>query len=291
MSAVADAGPPLRGESAIRWDTSIISAAIVSVVGVIVLGMMGRPAEDGRGASRPVAAGRFDAPAPAVAVIDGDTLEINGVTIRLAYIDAPELGQSCDAEGHLTACGREAAFTLRKLIDIAEEKPDCTPVAGTGAFTCRVGPADPAEVLLASGMATALPDAPAYYREAERRARAVPLGIWKGSFVTPGEWRLGKRLPAETEALRAAAARTDWPRRIAGVSILPEPLSRRDPCVIKGVVSATAGHWYFGPLDPGYASIDAGGGHGRTFCSVDEARGAGWPHGHLALGQQPAAHN
>jgi len=290
LSAVADAGPPLRGESAIRWDTSIISAAIVSVVGVIVLGMMGRPAEDGRGASRPVAAGRFDAPAPAVAVIDGDTLEINGVTIRLAYIDAPELGQSCDAEGHLTACGREAAFTLRKLIDIAEEKPDCTPVAGTGAFTCRVGPADPAEVLLASGMATALPDAPAYYREAERRARAVPLGIWKGSFVTPGEWRLGKRLPAETAAcgrpLPARIGRGGSPACRSCPSHFP---SR--PCVIKGVVSATAGHWYFGPLDPGYASIDAGGGHGRTFCSVDEARGAGWPHGHLALGQQPAAHN
>lgn len=286
-----DAGPPLRGESVIRIDTPIISAAIVSVVGVIVLGMMDRPTEDGMGAPRPEAVGRFDAPAPAVAVIDGDTLEINGETVRLAYIDAPELGQSCDAGGHLTACGREAAFTLRKLIDIAEKRPDCTPVAGTDAFACRVGLADPAEVLLASGLATATENAPAYYREAERRARAVPLGIWKGVFVSPAEWRVGKRLPAEIEALRAADARTDWPRRIAGVTILPAPLSRRDPCVIKGVVSSAAGHWYFGPLDPGYALIDAKAGHGRTFCSDDEARSAGWHHGHLALSQHPPVRN
>ncbi len=253
--------------------------------------MMGRPTEDGMGAARPEAIGRFDAPAPAVAVIDGDTLEINGEAIRLAYIDAPELGQSCDADGHLTACGREAAFTLRKLIDIAEKKPDCAAVAGTDAFICRAGTADPAEVLLASGLATALPDAPAYYKEAERRARAVPLGIWKSTFVAPGEWRMGKRLPAEIDAVRAATAPTDWPRRIAGVTILPEPVSHRDPCVIKGVVSPAAGRWYFGPLDPGYALIDAQAGRGRMFCSDDEARNAGWRHGHLALGQRSLAHN
>ena len=281
----------LRGKRVIRLDTPVIAAAIVSVVGVFVLGVMDRPQGDGTGTLHPETVGRLDAPAPAVAVIDGDTLEIKGGIVRLAYIDAPELGQSCEAGGHLTACGSDAAFVLRKLIGIADAKPDCAPVAGTDAFVCRVGSADPAEVLLASGLATAMADAPAYYRAVERRARDVPLGIWKGPFVAPEEWRTGKRLPGEIDAVRAASAPTDWPRRVAGLAFLPEPISHRDPCVIKGVVSSAADRWYFGPLDPGYATIDVKAGKGRTFCSIDEARSAGWHHGHLALGGRTPFHN
>jgi len=101
--------------------------------------------------------------------------------------------------------------------------------------------------------------------------------------VVPAEWRGGKRLPAEIDALRAAKVPTDWPRRVGGVTILPKPLSQGDPCVVKGIVTAAADHWYFGPLDPGYAAIDVKAEQGRTFCSDDEARTAGWRHGHLAL--------
>jgi endonuclease YncB( thermonuclease family) len=55
-------------------------------------------------------------PAPALAtmvegrarVVDGDTLEVGGRKVRLFGIDAPELDQTCDAEGQLWACGAEA---------------------------------------------------------------------------------------------------------------------------------------------------------------------------------------
>ncbi|MBE0531846.1 MAG: thermonuclease family protein, partial [Rhodospirillales bacterium] len=77
----------------------------------------------------------------------------------------------------------------------------------------------------------------------------------------------------------AAQAPTELPWRVAGVQILPEPISHGDPCVIKAVASAAGGRHYFGPLDAAYAGIDVEAAHGRTFCSVDEARDAGWRHG------------
>jgi len=254
------------------------------------LGMMDRPHEDGMGTLRPEAAGRFDAPAPMVAVIDGDTWRStarpsvsptstprnwsilrcgrapNGLRAR-GRLHAPQVDRHRREEAGLHPGRRDRCFYL----------PGRLRRSRRGSAGKR--------------LATALPDAPSYYKEAERRAREVPLGIWKGPFVTPGEWRIGKRLPAEIDAVRAASAPTDWPRRIAGVTLLPEPISHRDPCVIKGVVSPTAGRWYFGPLDPGYAMIDAKAGQGRMFCSDDEARSAGWRHGHLALDQRSPIHN
>lgn len=282
---------PLRlarpgGQGVIRFDTLLISAAIISVVGVFVVGLRSQPRTEGAVRARTDVAGHFDARGPAVAVIDGDTLDIDGEAIRFAGIDAPEPGQSCDQGGHLTACGREAAFMLRKMIEMEHERPVCAKVAGGDAFMCQVGSVDPAEVLLESGLAVALSNAPMHYRLAERQAREVPLGIWRGAFVVPADWRAGKRLPAERDALLAAKAATDWPRRIAGLAILPEPISHRDPCIIKGVIAGTA-RWYFGPLDPGYAQIDLKPGKDRMFCSDDEARSAGWRHGHLAMSQRP----
>ena len=223
-------------------------------------------------------ADRGKASQSAIAVIDGDTIEVDGETIRLAGIDAPEIGQPCDDHGRLTSCGRDAAFALKKLVDLANASPTCEKAAGKDASTCWIGGTDLAETLLINGHATALNDAPLRYRLAEKRARDVPLGIWKGQFASPAAWRNGERLPLEREVAQAAKETTELPWRIAGVQILPEPITHRDPCVIKAVVSSAAGRQYAGPLDPGYAEIDATAPIGRTFCSVDEARRAGWRH-------------
>ena len=55
------------------------------------------------------AAGTFTGPAR---VIDGDTLDVGGVRIRLHGIDAPESEQICRAGGKRWSCGREAARAL-----------------------------------------------------------------------------------------------------------------------------------------------------------------------------------
>lgn len=58
-------------------------------------------------------------------VIDGDTIEIEGEEIRLAGIDAPEMGQWCrDVEGYRYRCGRKAAEFLQSGINDAVQCTD-----------------------------------------------------------------------------------------------------------------------------------------------------------------------
>ena len=57
--------------------------------------------------------GAFTGPAR---VIDGDTLDVGGVRIRLHGIDAPESKQNCRAGGKRWSCGREATRALAARI-------------------------------------------------------------------------------------------------------------------------------------------------------------------------------
>ena len=189
-------------------------------------------------------------------VIDGDTIEIADETIRLAGIDSPEFGQVCEDGGHLIPCGREAAYVLRKLIEVATEPVVCAERSASGAARCTVGESDLAENLLEQGMATALPNSSNHYRAVERSAKAVPLGLWKTDFIAPADWRQGRRLPSELAIVREQARATNLPRRIAGVSILPEPVTHGDPCVFRGVETEQSGRMFFGPLDRDYRTVD-----------------------------------
>ena len=47
-----------------------------------------------------------------VRIIDGDTLQVDGATIRLYGIDAPELDWLCKDSGRSWHCGRDAALKL-----------------------------------------------------------------------------------------------------------------------------------------------------------------------------------
>src|SRR3954453_2671212 len=50
-------------------------------------------------------------------VIDGDTLDIRGVRVRLEGIDAPEIGQTCGRKDEAAwPCGRQAAAALAMLV-------------------------------------------------------------------------------------------------------------------------------------------------------------------------------
>ena len=49
--------------------------------------------------------------------IDGDSLSVSGVTIRLFGIDAPEGKQTCDRNGQAWPCGEAAAGQLRSLVE------------------------------------------------------------------------------------------------------------------------------------------------------------------------------
>lgn len=120
-------------------------------------------------------------------VIDGDSLVVNGVEIRLRGVDAPEGRQMCERGGQDWACGREA--TRRLAARIGGRSVQCT---GTEydqhdrlLGLCRIGADDLNEWLVSEGWAVAFGG----YDAAEARARSAGKGIWQGSFMRPSAWR------------------------------------------------------------------------------------------------------
>lgn len=124
-------------------------------------------------------------------VIDGDSLVLDGVEIRLKGIDAPELAQSCRRSGRAWACGREAAKRLQALLHrgTATCAGSRTDVHGRLLAICRVGENEVNRLMVEKGWAVSF-DA---YAAAERRAREAKFGLWAGEFERPADWRAGKR--------------------------------------------------------------------------------------------------
>jgi endonuclease YncB( thermonuclease family) len=128
-----------------------------------------------------------------VSVIDGDTLEIHGTSIRLWGIDAPESSQLCRGEDSSQyRCGVQAANDLDTFI--ARRLVNCMPLNldpyGRTVATCAVGGTDLGEWLVRKGLAL---DWPQYskgrYGEAQGDAERTGRGIWKGSYVEPWLYR------------------------------------------------------------------------------------------------------
>jgi endonuclease YncB( thermonuclease family) len=126
-------------------------------------------------------------------VIDGDSLAIAGVRIRLHGIDAPEREQDCrDAGGKTYACGHAA---MRALITaINGRSVTCTPVEvdqyNRDVATCAVDGADLGEIMVRGGHALDYArHSRGRYAAAEREARAARRGLWAGTFETPATWR------------------------------------------------------------------------------------------------------
>ncbi len=128
-------------------------------------------------------------------VIDGDTMEIGGTRIRLHGVDAPESWQSCeDEDGLRYRCGREAAMMLDRFLEVS--RPTRCEFVELDRYRRFVGVcfrADGVEVnrwLIENGLAV---DWSRYsggaYADAQDKARAQALGIWRGAFQLPCEAR------------------------------------------------------------------------------------------------------
>lgn len=120
-------------------------------------------------------------------IIDGDSLVVDGLEVRLKSIDAPEARQTCRRGNAEWRCGEEAARQLQRL-------------AGNGRIACRGRGYDRYDRLLAicsrggeeinrqmvtEGWAVAFGN---YGRE-ESLARAGKRGIWASEFQRPADWR------------------------------------------------------------------------------------------------------
>lgn len=139
-----------------------------------------------------------------VTVIDGDTIEIGGARLRLAGIDAPELGQGCRIGGRSYDCGMVARTALIDLTAGArvacELRASGSPAGDEGRpARCWADGYDLSEGMVYTGWAIANPTAPPRYAALQQGAQAAPRGLWKGRFLTPKEWRAGARLEERTQ--------------------------------------------------------------------------------------------
>lgn len=120
-------------------------------------------------------------------VIDGDSLFVQGVEIRLKGIDAPELAQDCMRGGRAWPCGREAAAALGRLT--RERIVRCSGNERDAhdrlLADCLVGETNVNRWLVANGWAVSF----GAFTLEEREARAGKRGIWTGTFVRPRDWR------------------------------------------------------------------------------------------------------
>ena len=134
-----------------------------------------------------------------IKVIDGDNLEINGKSIRLIGIDAPEYQQLCrDAQGHDYQCGQESLFYMQKLVDSALKRGDEVICHKEGVdrykrdlSVCFVGELNINEEMVRAGWATVYRHDD--YLSAEKEAKSAKRGMWQGKFMRPELYRVLKR--------------------------------------------------------------------------------------------------
>ncbi|KAA9361367.1 thermonuclease family protein [Ochrobactrum quorumnocens] len=128
-----------------------------------------------------------------VYVIDGDTVILNKVHIRLLGIDAPEMEQSCQTGERTYLCGREARNALRGRISGAAIRCEKEGIDkyGRDLGRCYLGETDLNRWMVEQGWAVSYGD----YRSEEVVARREKLGLWAGSFEAPYQWRKEHQKP------------------------------------------------------------------------------------------------
>ena len=199
-------------------------------------------------------------------VIDGDSLRIGEVELRLYGVDAPELTQECFSDDGPVECGTMAREALEGLI--GGQAISCFPrdidAFGRTVAQCRVSGSDLGEALVEAGWATAFQRYTSDYVRTEARARAAKIGVWQWQFQPPEQYRTSQ-LAADEEPTRA---------RPSGASVSRSSPQRagNDQCVIKGNHSRR-GEWIYHL--PGMPYYDATRPE-AWFCTEAEAQAAGY---------------
>lgn len=193
-------------------------------------------------------------------VIDGDTIEIHGIRIRLWGIDAPEHDQPCVTDGQAYRCGQKTALSLSDRI--GRYPVTCDP-RGTDRYGRTIAvcgtPAtsDLSAWMVSQGWALAFVRYSKDYVREEKGARNAHLGIWSGTFETP--WLYRQRLrSSQTSSARSSSPPTEG-------------------CVIKGNINRRGDRIFHVPGQEHYRQtvINPAAGE-RWFCSAEEAEAAGW---------------
>ena len=133
-------------------------------------------------------------------IIDGDTIRIGEKKIRLYGIDAPEKQQNCFKNwisfGFIQFskeynCGKTSKIKLenyilnKKIKCISESKDRYGRFLGI----CYLGNNDINKWLVRNGYALAYKRYSRKYEIQEKIAKEQKLGLWRGNFDMPWEWR------------------------------------------------------------------------------------------------------
>lgn len=186
-------------------------------------------------------------------VIDGDTIQVAGVRIRLEGIDAPETGQSCQwPDGSDWNCGNVASAELEKLV--RGQTVSCDPSGldkyGRTLAICFVAEHEINAAMVERGLAWAFVRYSTRYVATEAAAREARVGIWHGA-ATPA-WSFREQL---------------WSQAV---------VEAPHDCAIKGN-SGRKGLIYHMPWSPWYRKVRMdNGARKRWFCSESEAVQAGF---------------
>ena len=133
-------------------------------------------------------------------VVDGDTIHIKSYKIRLEGIDAPEIKQKCK-KPYLQImffnfqkdyyCG---LVFKKKLIQKIANKPVKCILLGKDRYKrylakCLKGTIDLNRWMVRNGYAIAYRKYSKLYVPDENLAKEEKLGLWRGTFVEPEQWR------------------------------------------------------------------------------------------------------
>ena len=159
-----------------------------------------------------------------VRVVDGDTLEMDGVVYRLNGIDAPEHGQRC---GNWN-CGADATEALADLVRGREVRCERIDEDGYGRIiaTCFANGQDLGAAMIDKGYAWAFLRYSDAYAAEELVSRDKATGVFGGDYTPPWEFRAQR-----------------WNRAAAEEQAAP------DGCPIKGNITEN-GRIYHAPWSP-----------------------------------------
>jgi hypothetical protein len=212
---------------------------------------------------------------------DAGTVQLGNTTFRLDGIDAPALDQLCtDEHADVWACGIEARDQLTKLIGGKQVR--CDDIGADPSFkkrrlgVCKIegDPTSLSQLLVQKGYALNLEaSATGRFKPDEAAARDNRTGLWKGCFVAPRDFRVGKKdgallgnsCPADRDTQIRAAIFPDSPPMPASCNIKGKYAVRARVTGNIGIYHLQACRSY-----PGLTNPD------RWFCSEEDAQAAGF---------------
>jgi endonuclease YncB( thermonuclease family) len=197
-------------------------------------------------------------------VVDGDTLKLDGVPVRLFGIDAPERNQTCrDSRGADYRCGVRATDALASRLGdrIVRCEPRERDHYDRIVAVCFAGNTDLNGWMVAQGWALAYRRYSRDYIATEDVARAGRKGLWNGTFEKP--WKV--RHEDERQRPRSPSP------------IVATPAAPPSGCRIKGNINSEGEQIYHVPGQAYYDDTQISPAKGeRWFCNETEAVAAGW---------------